>query len=304
MNANRKHVKAALGAMFLMMLAPAANAAGEASLPPQALPPLPPEVIAPEKPDFDTVLSQTLGLTPDQIKALRKAANERQKAASELPQTPPKPVTTLITASPSPGSTAPVVRLFPGFATSIIVTDSTGEPWPIENFTVGHSNMFDVKRLDSGSGSALSIVPMGTYAQSNMILYLKGLPTPIAVSFISGQKEVDYRADLRVQGRGPNAAIAAIGLPNSTDPLLLSVLGGDVPSDAKKLKVSAAAEDMKAWMSSSGKMLVRSKLQVISPAWVGSVRSADGTNAYEMLPASRILVMRDGKIEQISVEGW
>lgn len=317
MNSNRKHAKALSAALLVAVSMQAAIAAEphqtasgspDASLqamPPQALPPLPEEVpVAAPKPDFDTVLSNTLGLTPSQIKTLRQEANARQRAASQLPETPPKPVTTMVSASTSPGSTAPVVRLFPGFATSMIVTDSTGQPWPIENFTVGHANMFDVKRLDAGNGSALSIVPLGYYAQSNMILYLKGLPTPIAVSFVSGQKEVDFRVDLRVQGRGPNADIAAAGLPSSTNPLLLSVLVGDVPSDAKKLKVSAQDDDLKAWMGHDGKMLVRSKLQVISPAWLGSVRSADGTSAYEMLPASRILVMRDGKIDQISVEGW
>lgn len=302
MSATRKHLNALAGAVLAAMVAQSAYAQ---EAPPQALPPLPADVIAPPPvADFDAVLSQTLGLSPEQIRTLRREANERQRAASQLPQTPPKPVTTMVSASPSPGSTAPVIRLFTGFATSVVVTDSTGEPWPIENFTVGHVNMFDVKRLDAGNGSALSIVPLGNYAQSNLILYLKGLPTPIAVSFVSGQKEVDYRVDLRVQGRGPNASIAAIGLPGSTNPLLLSVLGGDVPSDAKRLKVSANPEEMRAWMGADGKMLVRSKLQVISPAWVGSVRSADGTNAYEMIPASRILVMRDGRIDQISVEGW
>lgn len=273
---------------------------------PRSLPPLPSQspgqVAAPAPATFEDILSGALGMTAEQIRELRRQADARQRAASEFPRTPPKPVTTQISASTAPGSAPPVVRLFPGFASSIVVTDSTGQPWPIENFAVGHKDNFDVRRLDAGNGSVLSVVPLGYQAQSNLILYLKGLATPIAVSFIAGQKEVDFRADLRVQGRGPNSLISVTGLPESTNTQLLSLLEGIAPSDAKSLRSSTP--EVKAWLGKNGRMFLRTHLSVISPLWYGSVRSADGTNAYEMKPAGTVLVMKNDKIEQINVEGW
>lgn len=275
---------------------------------PRSLPPLPAQapvaagVPGAPAPTFDEIATNAFGITPDQIRQLRREADARQRAASAMPSTPPKPVTTQITASTAPGSAPPVVRLFPGFASSIVVTDSTGQPWPIENFTVGHADMFDVKRLDGGNGSTLSVVPLAYYNQSNLIVYLKGLPTPIAVSFVAGQKEVDFRADLRVQARGPNSQVSVTGLPESTNTQLLSLLEGVAPSDAKPLR--ASSDEVKVWMAKNGRMFLRTHLQVISPLWYGSVRSADGMNAYEMKMAGSILVMRNDKIESIRVEGW
>lgn len=274
---------------------------------PRSLPPLPaqaPAGVAAPAPaaTFEEIAANAFGMTADQIRQLRREADARQRAASQMPSTPPKPVTTQISASTAPGSTPPVVRLFPGFASSIVVTDATGQPWPIENFTVGHKDLFEVKRLDGGAGSTLSVVPLGPYAQSNLIVYLKGLSTPIAVSFVAGQKEVDFRADLRVQGRGPNSQVSVTGLPESTNTQLLSLLEGVPPSDAKPLR--ASADEVKVWMGKNGRMFLRTHLQVISPLWYGSVRSADGMNAYEMKMAGSILVMKNDKIESVNVEGW
>ena len=265
---------------------------------PQNLPPLPAAVQT--VPNFDEILTQTLGLTPDQIKQLRREQNLRQKAASELPVTPPKPITSTIPVSAAPGSQAPVVRTFAGFASAITLMDSTGALWPIENIVVGHEKMFDVKRLDGEKGSMLSIVPLANYGQTNMLVYLKGL-SPIVISLVAGQKEVDFRVDLRVQGLGPNAQISVGGLPASTNPSLYTILEGVAPVDSKELKINGG--DAKAWLSKSGVMYLRTPLKVISPSWVGSARSSD-MNAYEMKPANSIRIIRDGKIETIGIEGW
>ena len=275
---------------------------------PTSLPPLPPSqqgqtitLPAPQA-NFNEVLESALVLNPGQIREVRKQANTRMRAAQELPQTPPKQVTSLITASPSPGSTSPVLRLYPGYASSVMVTDSTGAPWPIENYTIGHKDNFEVKRLDGVNGSILSVVPLQYYANSNLVLVLKGLASPITISFIAGQKEVDLRADVRVQAKGPNAQLSVGGLPQSTNTQLLSVLEGVPPAEAKQLKVSVP--EAQAWMGKNGRLYLRTSLPVISPSWLGSVRSSDGASAYEMMPSTSLLVMKDGQIKQVGVEGW
>jgi intracellular multiplication protein IcmK len=267
---------------------------------PQSLPPLPNGATS-TAPDFDATLSQTLGLTPDQIRELRKAQSLRTRAASELPTTPPKPVTTSVKASPSPGSVAPVIHLYAGFASAVTFVDSTGALWPIENYAVGDSKI-DVKRLDSEKGSMFSVAPLINFGQTNMIVYLKGLSAPIAISFIVGQKQVDFRVDVRVEGLGPNAQVAVAGLPASANTALLSLLDGVAPSGAKELRVSGLSG--KAWMGKDGRMFLRTSEKVISPTWIGSARSADGTNVYEMMPTTSIRVLREGSIQTGTVEGW
>jgi intracellular multiplication protein IcmK len=269
---------------------------------PQNLPPLPVGVAEQTAPNFDEILTHTLGLTPQQIRELRRQQNLRQRAASELPVTPPKQILGSVSASPAPGSTPPVIRLFSGYASALTFVDSTGSLWPIENYAVGHDKMFDVKRMDSERGSILSVVPMGTYAQSNLIVYLRGLSSPIILSFVTGQKEVDLRTDVRVQGLGPNAQVAVGGLPASTNPALYTILEGVPPSDAKELKLSGG--EGRAWLSKSGRMYLRTPMKVISPTWIGSARSADGMSAYEMMPANSIRILRNGQIETVGLEGW
>lgn len=297
---------------------PAQQAAGLAGLPagaqaapvigvvgqqgaPQNLPPLP--VGAPiAAPDYESIMAQTLGLTPEQIRGLRREQNLRQKAASETPSTPPKPVTSSVQASPSPGSVAPVIRLFTGFSSAVTFVDSTGALWPIENYSIGNAAAFDIKRMDGDKGSMLTIVPLGSYAQSNLIVYLKGLSAPIAISFIAGQREVDFRTDVRVQGLGPNAQVSVGGLPASANSALLSLLEGVAPSGSKELRLSGGQG--KAWLAKNGRMFLRTSNSVISPGWVGSMRSPDGTNVYEMMPANSIRILREGQIQTIGIEGW
>lgn len=265
---------------------------------PGTLPPLP---VPGEEINFSDLLRSSLGLTPEQIKEVRRELDKRQKAVSELPKTPPKPVTRSLSASVAPGAVPGVMRVFSGYASSLVVADSTGQPWPIENFAVGNKDLFEVERMDSGNGSTLSIVPLNPYASSNLVLYLKGLPTPVALSLVAGQKEVDFRLDLRVQGRGPNAQTSMAGLPVSTNNQLTSVLEGVAPSEARPLRVSSP--EAQAWLTREGTMYLRTSLQVISPAWIGSMRSTDGMNAYELAPASSILILRDGVIERLIIEG-
>ena len=268
---------------------------------PQTLPPLPSGMPSVE-PNFEEVMGRVLGLTPDQIRELRRQQNQRQQAASELPKTAPKQVLGSVTASPAPGSVPPVVRLFPGYASAMTFVDSTGSLWPIENFAIGHDKLFDIRRMDGDKGSMLSVAPLGNYAQSNLVVYLKGLSSPIIVAFVTGRKQVDLRTDVRVQGLGPNAQVSVGGLPASANPVLFSLLEGVAPYDSKELRVVGG--EGRAWLSKNGTMYVRTSMRVISPNWISSTRSADGTSAYEMKPANSIRVLRDGRIDTVNVEGW
>jgi intracellular multiplication protein IcmK len=89
-------------------------------------------------------------------------------------------------------------------------------------------------------------------------------------------------------------------LPNSANTLLLGVLDGVPPAGSTALKVSGGGCEV--WLSGD-RMFVRTHYTVLSPAWLSTMSSADGTKAYEMPKAPLLLVSQNGKVVPLKVEG-
>lgn len=271
---------------------------------PQSLPPLPSgSSTGPSAEDYNAVMQDLTSITPNQIRNTNKALDERKRAAAEFPGPAPKPVTGSVSISLSPGSVPPVIRPYVNTTTSFVVVDSTGQPWPVENFRVGAKDMFSVERLDlSSEGSTFAITTLSTYARSNLILKLKGLATPVAMDLIAGQSERDERVEVRIQSRGPNASISSSYMTPGTDSKLLPILDGVPPAGGKSLKVQGA-ESTSAWMVGK-KMIVRTPLKIISPASSSFVSSSDGTNVYVFMPSAQLVGMYHGNLVNVNIQGW
>lgn len=239
-------------------------------------------------------------LTPEQIVRLKQIYNTSEYAQASTAGTPPKPTATSQFVNLSPGSTPPVIRLSQGFVSSLVFLDSTGAPWPIAAYDLGDPGAFNIQ-WDKTSNT-LMIQAMKLYNYGNLAVRLRGLNTPVMLTLIPGQKAVDYRVDLRVQGYGPNAKSMPMeeGIPPSASDLLLHVLDGVPPPGSKRLVVSGG--DARAWLLSE-KMYVRTNLTVLSPGWLASMTSADGMHAYEMQKSPVLLVSWHGKVMQLKVEG-
>ncbi len=249
---------------------------------------------------FKQLLDKISPLTPEQIIQMRKQDDKTQQAIATTPTTPPRPVSSTLIIDLSPGVTPPVVRLSAGFVSSLIFSDSTGQPWPISDYSLGNPKSFNIQ-WDKKS-NALFIQSAATYSSANLAIRLAGLDTPVMLSLVSGQKEVDYRVDCQVQGRGPNATmpLAGDGLPAVT-PNLLSVLDGVPPPGSQELAVSGGYG--RAWLS-KGKLIFRTRLTVLSPAWSATVSSPDGTRVYEMANTPLILASQNGKTVKIELKGF
>jgi intracellular multiplication protein IcmK len=246
-----------------------------------------------------------LNVDEQRIRELNRELYKKSRVLNEGPVTAPKAVSGVITTFVSPGSTSPVVRLFKNRTSTIIVTDMTGQPWPILNFDGYADEDFIIKRLDNPSpdGYVLSITPKGAFVAGNLALVLKGLPTPLNIEFVSAQKEVDVSTELRVQAKGPNTQFTSVGLPTSLDTALLSVLQGVAPTGAKELKVSSNA--VQAWLAKDGSMYVRTRYKIMSPAFDNVTQSPDGTFAYKMIPVSVVLFkVEDGRFGEFTVDGF
>lgn len=249
---------------------------------------------------FDDVSRQLFPLTTEQVLRLKQMRDSHEFAQAAPAGTPPKPTATSQFVNLSPGSTPPVIRLAQGFVSSLVFLDSTGAPWPISAYDLGSPSAFNIQ-WDKTSNT-LMIQAMKLYNYGNLAVRLRGLNTPVMLTLIPGQKAVDYRVDLRVQGYGPNAKNLPMeeGLPPSANDLLLHVLDGVPPAGSQRLVVSGG--DARAWLSNE-KMYVRTSLTVISPGWLASMTSADGTHAYEMQKSPILLVSWHGKVIQLKVEG-
>ncbi|KTD47086.1 IcmK protein [Legionella rubrilucens] len=280
-------------------------AANQGQTPPQQNNPQDPTITANDKELIDTkafegVTRQLFPLTPEQIVRLKQIYEASEFAEASPAGTPPKPTATSQFVNLSPGSTPPVIRLSQGFVSSLVFLDSTGAPWPISAYDLGDPTAFNIQ-WDKTSNT-LMIQAQKLYNYGNLAVRLKGLNTPVMLTLIPGQKAVDYRVDLRVQGYGPNANNTPIeeGIPPSANDVLLHVLDGVPPQGSQRLTVSGG--DARAWLLGD-KMFVRTNLTILSPGWISSMTSADGMHAYEMQKSPVLLVSWHGKVMQLKVEG-
>jgi intracellular multiplication protein IcmK len=249
---------------------------------------------------FKDMTKNIYPLSPEQIVRLKQIYETSEYAQASTAGVPPKPTATSQFVNLSPGSTPPVIRLSQGFVSSLVFLDSTGAPWPIAAYDLGDPTAFNIQ-WDKTSNT-LMIQAQKLYNYGNLAVRLKGLNTPVMLTLIPGQKAVDYRVDLRVQGYGPQAKSMPMeeGIPPSASDLLLHVLDGVPPAGSQRLVVSGG--DARAWLSNE-KMYIRTNLTILSPGWLASMTSADGTHAYEMQKSPVLLVSWHGKVMQLKVEG-
>jgi intracellular multiplication protein IcmK len=250
---------------------------------------------------FNALLQQNMPLAPQQVVQLRQQIDVAQRAAAVPANIPPKPVSTTLMVNLAPGTTPPAVRLAQGYVSSLVFVDSTGSPWPIAAFDIGNPKAVNIQW--DGKSNILLIQAVSPYSDGDIVVRLVGLPTPVTLELVSGQRVVDYRVDIHVSGIGPNTKELPIGtaLPNSANQLLLGVLDGVAPAGSKTLNVMGA--DCQAWLLGE-KIYLRTRLTVLSPGWIGKMVSPDGMQAYELPKTSSVLVSRYGEPAELKIEGF
>jgi len=160
---------------------------------------------------FAKVTNSVLPLSPSQIEMLRNLYDATQRAAAVSPGVPPRPTSTSLAVNLSPGATPPVVRLGAGFVTSMVFVDSTGAPWPIDSYSLGNPQAFNIQ-WDKKS-NILLVQAITAHRVGNLAVILRGLNTPVMIDLTPGQAALDVRVDLRIPGLGPQAKATYTGLP-------------------------------------------------------------------------------------------
>ena len=264
-----------------------------------------PEFRDPKEQAFDELLDDSVSISREEISRYYDRLDEFKRAVRNPDNLVRKSVISAVVINLQPGSIIPAMRLNVNENSSILFTDSTGNPWPIIKYAAPSKSMFSVEFHANNNPHEIAIEPIKDYAYGNLKVFLAGLSTPVFVRLVTGQRETDVRLDARLPLRGPNAAaVVEKQLPPEASSSMFSMLNGVAPEKALELKVDGA--DARAWML-SGKMYLRltNWTTVRSPSWTGTMSSIDGTNVYE-LPARTpvIYAAQEGKSIELKVSGF
>lgn len=265
------------------------------------LPALPSQTAAQANVNYTTAIDSIAPLSPEQILAMRKRIYASKRAASTHPGVPPKPVSSSVTVDLSPGAPPPIVRVSTLGATVNFI-DITGAPWDILEVNNMARGRFDVTHPVSSIPS-LNITANGDMAEGDMAVYFKGLSFPIVIKMIAGQRETDYRLDVRIPRRGPNAAspvrgTTAIDLPKD---YMQSLLDGIEPTGAKRVKVEGGGPHLQAW-SVGERIVIRTSLNLSNPAYYAILTAADGTRVYEIPKIPVVTITESGASRNIILD--
>lgn len=249
---------------------------------------------------FSQTMQEVMPLSPDQIMKMHKFYDMTLQAKATPPSPSPTPNFVSYPVHLEPGSLPPIIRLAAGFVSTLLFIDSSGAPWPLTAYSIGDPASFNIQW--DQKGHTLFVQSLKPYANGNLAVRLWGLNTPVMLTLVSGQRNVDFRVDLQVPGHGPEARPPVLDTTFNAkvNPVLINILDGVPPRGSIKLEVTGGQGD--AWLADN-RIYFRTKLTVLSPAWVATVASPDGTHVYEMVLTPYILASQNGKTIDIKLSG-
>lgn len=209
----------------------------------------------------------------------------------------------------SPGAALPIARTMPGETTTLVFLDASGAPWPLAAAPrVSAPNYFTVEWLQGTPSVVISA--RSAYEDGNLTAFLAGLATPVVVKLSTGEPDskdksrvVDYRLDLRVPGRGPNAQAPLMGPGKIAlyDETMQAFLDGIPPADAKAVPVHGSALPHTQVWQYSGEMFVRTSYD-IQTAFDQSVSAGDGTRVFRLPPTPFITLSELGRAVTLQLD--
>ena len=135
-----------------------------------------------KKPDvqslFEESLRQMMPLDDSQIQEYRERSDQRERAL--LPVSPALASRTA-RVSLEPGASPVRVYTTANIATSLLIHDSTGQPWPITSVTNGGPSFFQVLRPELPDGNLLNITPTQAYGTTTLVVTLEKQDIPLVI---------------------------------------------------------------------------------------------------------------------------
>jgi intracellular multiplication protein IcmK len=256
-----------------------------------------------EDEQFQEALKVIAPMTPTQIKEVRKVLDANDKAQSEPLGQALQPTTRSVVLSMRPGELPPVIRVAPGWVSTLTFSDVTGAPWPVMNFTVGNPDAYEV--MNSGEKGKTNIISISTkqaHVPSNIAVTLINAKVPLMLTLDPTSSNVDFRVDAQVSERGPNSKydqISSDNLPPTSDSTMLSFLDGVAPDGAKRLKV--ADREVQAWRYND-LLYVRTSRTMMSPAYTAKQSNVSGVNVYVLSEVPVLLLSDAGRMFSVTIQ--
>jgi intracellular multiplication protein IcmK len=262
---------------------------------------------------FNNVAQTVSPLSPEQAKTIRHLWNESQRMTTYKGAAPPEPINSSKLISLDHGKLPTVVRLSAGYVSVLAFYDATGAIWPIHGYDIGNpasvnivwnEGTADDEAAGQSYANTLLLQAQTLYKTTNLVVMLRGLNTPIILELIPGQQQVDYRMDLQVPQRGPLAKNVEVSdvLTGANVPDYLVNLINNIPPE-RSVQAHVIGGDAQAWIYRK-KLLLRTPLEIISPAWAARVNGANGlVHVYELPLTSSLIALKNGEIVKLKIEG-
>lgn len=232
-----------------------------------------------QNPVLTEEMIRNMPASPEEIRSLLSKVRAVEKARNYRPDVtiPQK----MFTVSLKPGASIKTVPLTTGYLTPLVLVDQNGNPWDIRQYSVGNKEDFSVQPLNAqeeegedgkqaGSYHTLLAMANSLGAQTNIVLKLADVPTPINVRLTSKDTYAIGKATLQVPKRGPNSSVPVVnnggeagGDRISTDSTMIQFVQGVPPSGAKTL-VPNQSIDLMGW-TYQDKLYVRTTVPVRNP---------------------------------------
>ena len=255
-----------------------------------------------EDPYYFDALKSLEPLTPAQIKNIRRELDSLDQA-KVAPITETSPITRSINASLLSGESPFVINVVPGWVSTLTFSDNTGEYWPVQVVTNGNPDVYDVVSSGpDGESNIITISAKQAHIPTNLAILLQGARVPLLATLTPSQDLIDYRIDVRIDQRGPNATPEIITKSNLTltnDHTMLSFLDGIAPQNARALSVNSNLK-LQVWIYQD-LMYVRTKNKLISPAFTAKHANASGVKVYALQPVPVLVISADGKINYVNI---
>lgn len=245
---------------------------------------------------FKATTDQAMPLKPSEIRRILEMYDETRQAVETPIYPTPEPESAFQKISLDPGAKPLVVKTAMGNVTTVSLVDITGQPWPIQDLT--WAGDFQIEQPEKGS-HMLRITPTSEFAVGNISMRLLGLNPPVIFSLKAERKSVHVRLDVQVPEIGPKGVVPPMEAPITTkagDDFLTGVLMGVVKgSDTVRLQVDGIDGRTTAYKNGD-MMYIRTPYTMLSPAWLKSMQSADGTKVYSMNFTPVVLLSDKGKM--------
>ncbi len=259
---------------------------------------------------LEVSMEELLPLEPDEI---RDFLLRRDAAQSAVKPGPASMRTRVVSLPATPQRTPHILRLTPGYSSTLMFQDNTGAPWPVLSAILGNADAFALSQPQvSEAGAAteqekapnthahlLTVLPLAGRASSNLVLTLEDAAWPVLIHLVSGgDRENDRVSDaltvFRLDRPGPGARPLGPGpVPGAVRPELLAFMHGLIPDEAQEVKTQPKLQGARVW-SYQGRLYLRSHYHAVWPAWTASAEN-EGLTVYVMPKVPSIVLSVEGK---------